>query len=123
MATRVKTVMVRGLMALMILAAITPVAKAVWDNEAFESESYYSYGGNKDGTFSLTYLGPGWGVSGDNCDWNDSVFRINVNRSYAGSDWKMYSSNSRYQRTPSGRPIYGFQLGGLNAHLCVGASE
>ena len=103
--------------------ARTPSAEAVWNNEAFEPQNYYSYGGSKDGVFWLAYAGPGFDVGSDRCDWNDAVFFIRVNRSYARSDWKFFSSNGRYQRTPSGRPIYGHDLGGTNAHICVGASE
>jgi len=92
---------------------------ASWDAEAFESENYYSAGGGKDGPYSLTYMGRG----GGRCDGSDYRFRINVTRSYKTSDWKMYSSNSRYQRTPSSRPVYGYQLGGTSAHICIGGTE
>ena len=104
---------------LTVVSAANPrIADAAWDNEAFESEAP---SGRYDGTFSLTYLGRGWQAW--RCDWNDYVFRINVNRSYPGSDWKMYSNVNLYRRVPSGRPVYGFKLGGTDAHLCIGSSE
>ena len=107
--------LVLGLLGIGVIAA-----HAAYDNEPFEFLNYYTYGGAKNGTFSLTYLG----IGGGKCDSNDRRFRVNVTQSYPGSDWKMYSGNSRYQKTPSGRTIYGHQLNTTsNAHICVGASE
>ena len=116
----------RFLVLVLILALIGPLTSVVYasfNNEPFESENYYTYGGSKNGTFSLTYLNWGINVSGDKCDWNDRVFRVNVSSSYTGSDWKMYSNNTRYRRTPSGRVPYGHYLNTTSAHVCIGASE
>lgn len=72
------------------------------------------------GRYTLTYISRG----GGNCDSDDYRFRINVNQSSTRTDWKMYSDNNgRYQRTPSGRLIYGHQLDTPNAHICVGSRE
>jgi hypothetical protein len=112
----------RWLTLFMVLAMLSlniSTALAAFNNEAFENESYAAYGGKKDGRFTLTHMGKG----GGRCDSNDQRFRVNVNRSYAGSDWKYYSDSKRYQQTPSGRPIFGFELNTTNAHICVGAKE
>lgn len=97
------------------------VVRASYNNEPFEFEAWTGRG---DGTFRLTYLGVGC-PSGTSCacDGNDRRFRVNVNRSYPGSDWKSYSSSSRYRRTPSGREYYGHGLNGSNAYVCIGYSE
>lgn len=108
-------VLLLGLLLLQV-PGVQAISQFAYSNEAFESERFTWAG---DGTFSLTYLG----VGGGNCDSNDRRFRVNVNRSYRGSDWKYYSNNSYYMRTPSGRPIYGFQLNTVNAHICIGRSE
>ena len=102
---------------LSLFLVAVPVAYAAYNNEPFESEPFPSSGA--DGKFSLSYLGTG----GGKCDWLDYRFRVNVNRSYTGSDWKFFSGNSYYQRTPSGRPIYGHDLNTSNAHICIGAKE
>jgi hypothetical protein len=105
--------------ALVLMGLLAPAVHALLINEPFEFENFYSYGGSKNGTWTLTYLGRGGGY----CDSNDYRFRINVYQSYPGNDWKMYSNNSRYQRTPTGRIPYGSQLDGANAHICFGAQE
>jgi len=107
------------IIAMVALVAISATAFASFDNEPFESEDYYSYGGSKDGVFSLTYEG----VGGGDCDSNDRRFSINVNYSYNGSDWNYYSSNGYYEETPSGRVPYGHSLDDWDAHVCFGAAE
>lgn len=93
---------------------VVPAFAALTDALEFERNPSGS------GRYSLTYLGRG----GGQCDSNDYRFRVNINQSSTRTDWKIYSdSNSRYQRTPTGRPIYGFQLDTTNAHICVGAQE
>lgn len=105
------------ILALLSLHPLTVFAS--FNDEPFESESFAAYGGTKDGRYTLSYLGTG----GGRCDSNDKRFRVNVNRSYAGSDWKYYSDRAQYRRTPSGRPIYGYDLNNANAHICIGARE
>lgn len=104
---------------LMIFFISTGSAWALLDREPFEFENYYTYGGAKDGVYTLSYVG----IGGGKCDGDDRRFKININRSYNGSDWKLFSSNTRYQNTPTRRPIYGYDLGTTNAHICVGKSE
>jgi hypothetical protein len=109
--------------AVVLMAVLATTAYAMTNNEPFESENFSTYGGRKDGTFSLTYAGRGFSHWWDRCDWNDYIFRINVYRSYPGSDWKMYSGYSRFRNTPSGRAPYGHNLDSSNAHVCFGATE
>jgi hypothetical protein len=99
-------------------ASALPASAAVND-EAFEFENFHTYRGKKDGVFSVSHAGRG----GGRCDGTDQRYVINLNRSYPGSDWKIFSNNSRYQRSPSGRTIYGFQLDRPGAHICVGAKD
>ncbi len=113
-----KRKLLASLLSLMMLASLGSITLASNNNEAFEFERFYS--GGTDGTFTLTYLGRGCPATNDP---NDYVFRINVNRSFPRSDWKMFSNNTRYQRTPSGRPIYGFRLDTASAYICVGTQE
>lgn len=113
------TIVLGLLLATVVLAVVYSTAFAAFNNEPFESENYYSYGGSKNGVFSLTYLG----IGGGKCDSNDRRFRVNVNSSYRGSDWKLYSATGRYRRTPSGRVPYGYELDNPKAHICVGVSE
>lgn len=121
MTTKSNTLKLVGMRVLSIAVALlvlAPVAQASYNNEPFESERYYS--GGTDGTFSLTYWGRGCPANNDRDDY---VFRINVNRSFMGSDWKMFSNNSYYQRTPSGRVIYGYGLNTTFPYICVGSRE
>jgi hypothetical protein len=117
-----KTVSIIALI-IALLGAIAITANASLNDEPFEFENYNSYGGSKDGTFSLSYAGRGSAISWDKCDRTDYVFRVNINRSYSGSDWKLYSGTGRYQRTPSGRVPYGYNLDKTDAHLCIGGTE
>lgn len=108
------------LLAVVLVASVSTIAFASYNDEPFEPENYYTYGGSKDGTFTLTYIG----IGGGRCDSNDRRFQVNINRSYPGSDWKYYSGNSRYQNTPTGRVPYGYNLDGPGGpHICVGAQE
>lgn len=107
--------------AIVVTALMGTAVRASYNNEPFEFEAWTGRG---DGVYRLSYLGVGC-PSGTSCacDGNDRRFRVNVNRSYPGSDWKSYSSNSRYRRTPSGRVYYGHGLGGTNPYVCIGYSE
>ena len=107
-------------MALFLVLVVAPSVYAAYNDEVFEALSYSSYTGAKDGTFSLTYLGRGCTYNGDK---NDYRFKVNVYRSYPGSDWKFYSNNSRYQRLPTGRLFKGYQLNTVNPYVCIGAQE
>ena len=113
-----KAILISGLLSIAVLALLGSVARAATNNEAFEFERFYT--GGTDGTFSLTYWGRGCPATKDRTDY---VFKIKINRSYRGSDWKMFSNNSRYQRTPTGRPIYGFGLDTSFPYICVGSQE
>ena len=115
-----KTKLFTVLMAIALFGVWVATVAASTNSEPFESENYSIYGGTKDGTFSLTYVGRGCPATSDPDDYR---FRVNVNRSYPGNDWKMYSSNSRYQHTPTGRVIFGFQLNTPNAYVCIGYKE
>jgi len=102
------------------VSLLVGTAYAAFNDELFEPQSYYSYSGPKDGTFTLTYVGRGCPYNGDP---NDYRFRINVNRSYPGNDWKFYSNSSRYQRTPTNRIFKGYQLNTTSPYVCIGFKE
>lgn len=104
-----------------LLFVVAPAAFANYI-DPFEFERWTGQG---DGIFSLTSLGTGCIFKRESCqcDWTDHRFRINVNRSSNRRDWKLWSGNSRYQRNPTGRPIYGFSLENSNAHVCIGSRE
>lgn len=111
-------VLPRSLLAALVLSLLTvSTASAVFNDELFEP---LRWTGSGDGTFSLTYQGRGCPAVGDPDDYR---FKVNVNRSYNGSDWKFYSNNVLYQRTPTGRLFKGYRLDGNNAYVCIGKGE
>lgn len=69
---------------------------------------------------SLTSLGQGWLVSGDKCDSNDYVMRINKNFSADPDRFRIYSYNSKVQSAFSGKSPIGHNLDGTSAYLCLG---
>lgn len=70
--------------------------------------------------WSLTSLGQGWLVSGDKCDSNDYVMRINKNASADPDRFRIYSFSSAVQRGFSGKSPIGHDLISGAAHLCLG---
>jgi len=78
---------------------------------------------NNPGTFraSLTSLGQGWLVSGDRCDNNDYVMRINKNFSADPDRFRIYSYNSTVQNGFTNKSPMGYNLSGTStSYLCLG---
>jgi hypothetical protein len=117
---RLRTVPKAGVMAVVLAIASWSLALAYSDPMEFEQWNSR----NGDGTYSLTYLGTGC-PSGQSCecDWNDKRFRVNINRSSSRTNWRMWSGNGRYQKTPSGDTIYGHSLPGPASYVCIGFEE
>lgn len=116
-----RTRLLRSAAVALVLAALS-FSTALAYSDAFE---FVRWTGRGDGTFSLSYLGRGclFKTESCQCDLSDYRFRVNVNRSSNFMNWRFWSGNGRYQKNPTGRPIYGHSLHNYNAHVCVGSRE
>jgi len=82
--------------------------------------------GRSHATYSLTRLSKCQGNRSDpacRCDKDDQRYRVNVNSSSQGKDWKFWSHHRLYQNTPTGRTIWGYGFGSSTPHVCVGKAE
>ncbi len=70
--------------------------------------------------YSLTSLGMGWLVSGDRCDSNDYVMRINLNASYDPDRFRIFSYDSTVQKGFTDKSPMGHYLPSPSSHLCLG---
>lgn len=68
----------------------------------------------------LSFLGQGWQISGDKCDLNDYVMRVNKNYSADPNRFRIYSYKSQVQSVFSGKTVIGHNLDGTSAYLCLG---
>ena len=73
--------------------------------------------------WSLTYLGRGWSINGDQCDWNDYIYRVNKNASADSDRYRIFSFNSQVAGAFRGKSPIGHALNTSTPYLCLGASS
>ncbi|MEM2111477.1 MAG: hypothetical protein QXX08_06330 [Candidatus Bathyarchaeia archaeon] len=113
----------RKLMAILFLvtialAALTSIAYAGADSQPVEWIDNPGYL-----RWSLRYLGPGWMVWGDKCDWNDYVFRINKNASADPDRYRIFSYDSKVANAFRDKSPMGHLLNSTQPYLCLGYGD
>ncbi len=73
--------------------------------------------------FSLTSIGQGWLVRGDECDRNDYVMQVNLNSRYDPDRFRIYSINAKVQRGFANKSPIGHNLTTLRPYLCLGLRD